>query len=125
MISAIAILLGVSLGVFVPIDLPVGLQQYTAIGIAAALDSVFGGALAHMENKFNNKMFYSGFFFNTLLAVIFTMLGDRLGVNLMFAAIVVFGTRIFNNLSRMRWIWLEGIERRRRVKLMSVEREEE
>ena len=113
MIPAIAILLGVLLGIFVPIDLPGGVLQYTSIGILAALDSVFGAAFAHMEKNFNSKMFYSGFFFNTLLAMMLTILGDWLGVNLMFAAIVVFGTRIFNNLANIRRVWVEGLRRRR------------
>ena len=46
--------------------------------------------------------FLSGLVTNALLAAGLTFLGDRLGVELYYAAIVAFGVRLFNNLAIIR-----------------------
>jgi len=51
-------------------------------------------------------VFSSGFFFNTLLAAGLAFLGERIGVDLYLAAVIVFGTRLFNNLATIRRILL-------------------
>ena len=45
------------------------------------------------------KIFVSGFFTNAFIAIVFTMFGERLDVDISLAAIFVFVYRIFNNLS--------------------------
>jgi len=73
-----------------------------SIGVLAALDSVFGGIRAYMEDTFDNTIFISGFITNTLLAAGLAYLGDRLGLELYLAAVVVFGVRLFQNLGIIR-----------------------
>ena len=46
--------------------------------------------------------FVSGFFGNALLAIILTVLGEKLNVDIYLAAIVVFVGRMFNNLGMIR-----------------------
>jgi small basic protein len=55
-----------------------------------------------LENRFDLFSFLSGFTFNSLLAAALTYLGDRLGIDLYMAAVVVFGVRLFDNLAIVR-----------------------
>jgi len=63
---------------------------------------LFGGMRAYMEDGFDNTIFVSGFFVNTFLAAGLAYIGDKLGVELYLAAVVVFGVRIFQNLAIIR-----------------------
>lgn len=96
------LLIGLLIGFSVPVLFPVILAKYMSIAVLAALDSVFGGIRAYMEDGFDNTIFISGFVVNTILAAGLAYLGDRLGVELYLAAVVVFGVRIFQNLGIIR-----------------------
>lgn len=77
-------------------------MRYTAIALLAAVDSILGALRADVEGEYDNLIFVSGFLINSMLAVLLTVLGDRLGVELEYAAIVAFGVRMFNNLAIIR-----------------------
>ncbi|MEL7658369.1 MAG: small basic family protein, partial [Bacillota bacterium] len=62
------LLIGLVIGFQMPILLPVVLAKYMSIAVLAALDSVFGGIRAYMEDGFDNTIFISGFIVNTFLA---------------------------------------------------------
>jgi small basic protein len=96
------LLLGMFIGFQMPVFLPYIYAKYMSIAVLAALDSVFGGIRAYMEDGFDNTVFVSGFIGNMLLAAGFAYLGDRLGVELYLAAVVVFGVRLFQNLGIIR-----------------------
>lgn len=96
------LIIGLIIGFQLPVMLPVIFVKYMSIGILAALDSVFGGIRAYMEDHYDNTIFISGFIVNTLLAAGLAYLGDRLGLELYLAAVVVFGTRLFDNLGVIR-----------------------
>lgn len=100
MLSCLA--LGLFLGFQLPVVLPSMFIKYWAIAILAALDSVMGGLRAYLENSFDNSVFTSGFIFNAILAGLLAYLGDRLGVELYLACILVFGMRLFDNLAEIR-----------------------
>ncbi|NLJ55588.1 MAG: small basic family protein [Firmicutes bacterium] len=110
------ILVGVILGLIFPFSFPVAYARYMAVAIMASLDSVFGGLRANMEHHFDPVIFLSGFFFNALLAAAFTYLGDRLGLEIYYAAVFAFGVRIFQNLAVMRRYLLDNwlTQRKRR-----------
>jgi small basic protein len=57
--------------------------------------SLYGG-------RFRQYHILTGFITNTLLAAGLAYLGDRLGVELYLAAVVVFGVRLFQNLAIIR-----------------------
>lgn len=59
-------------------------------------------ARSALEGKFNSLVLLSGLVCNALIAAVLAYLGDRLGVDLYTAAIIVFGIRIFSNLSAIR-----------------------
>lgn len=111
-LPVIGLLLGIIIGSVFSISIPAQYSRYTALGILAAMDSVLGAVRAELEGEYQNRVFLSGFFANTLLAAGLAFLGDRLGVELYYAAIVAFGVRLFNNLARIRRHVLELLSQR-------------
>jgi small basic protein len=101
-IPVLFLLLGLVIGLQFNITVPEEYARYTAVGILAALDSVFGALRAELDDSYDNRLFISGLFTNTALAAGLTFLGDRLGVDLSLAAVVAFGVRIFNNVAAIR-----------------------
>ncbi len=98
----VGLLVGIIISYLFSITIPVQYSRYTAMAILAASDSMLGAARAHLEDQYDNKIFISGFCVNTLLAGLLTFVGDRLGVEIYYAAIVAFGVRLFNNLAIIR-----------------------
>jgi small basic protein len=94
--------LGILVGLNAPLQIPPGYARYTAVMILAALDSILGAVKAWLNGNFENKVFLSGLLVNSIVAGALTYLGDKLGVELYFAAIVAFGVRIFDNLAVIR-----------------------
>ena len=106
----LAIILGCVLGAILGINAPMisyTYSSYLAIAIIAALDSVFGGIASVVNKKFDIKIFISGFFGNAILAILLTMLGEKLNVDIYLAAIVVFVWRMFINLAIVRRYYVE------------------
>ena len=87
-------------------SLPPYLAPYLSLAALAGMDSIFGGVRAGLEGKFHDDIFLSGFAVNTLLAGALAYLGDRIGVDLFLAAVVLLGGRVFLNLSLIRRYWL-------------------
>lgn len=98
----LGLLVGIVIGLQYPLQVPIAYAKYLSIGVLAALDSVFGGLRAAMEDKFDQTVFLTGFFSNSLMAGILAYMGDQLGVELYMAAVFVFGVRLFQNLGIIR-----------------------
>lgn len=117
LIMIIACVLGVVVGTNVPM-ISYTYSSYLAIAIIAALDSVFGGVASVINKRFEMKTFISGFFGNAILAILLTVLGEKLNVDIYLAAIVVFVGRMFNNLGIIRRYyvekWSENIKRKQK-----------
>lgn len=101
-IITISILLGILAGLYVPYNLTYDSLPYVAVALLAAIDTIFGGIRANFEKAFNVPMFVTGLFSNAILAILFVFVGNKLGIDLSLAVVVVFGVRIFNNLSNIR-----------------------
>lgn len=102
----IACILGAIVGANVPM-VSYTYSSYLAIAIIAALDSVFGGISSVINKRFDMKTFISGFFGNAILAILLTVIGEKLNVDIYLAAIVVFVGRMFNNLGIIRRYYVE------------------
>ena len=98
----IAAALGVLVGVLTNFQIPVTYARYTAVMLLAALDSIFGALKASLNGRYENAVFLSGLVTNSAVAGALTFLGDKLGVELYFAAIFAFGVRIFQNIAVIR-----------------------
>ncbi len=101
-IALLGILIGIFVGLYIPFELSTISSLYVSVGILAAIDSIIGAMRASLENKFDGIIFISGFFVNAILAITLSFLGDKLGVPIYYAAIFVFGTRLFNNIGIIR-----------------------
>ncbi|MFQ8978776.1 MAG: DUF1290 domain-containing protein [Veillonella sp.] len=69
-----------------------------------ALDAVFGGSRAALERTFDLSNFVLGFFSNVVLAVILVYVGDLIGINLYYVALIGFGLHVFINVGAIRKI---------------------
>lgn len=98
----IGLLIGTVVAIMLPITIPAAYSPYVAIALLGALDSAFGGITAMLRGRFQLNIFLSGFFGNAILAGIITFIGKQLDLDLFLAAVVVFGTRIFQNFAEMR-----------------------
>ncbi len=106
LIMIIACVLGAIVGLNAPM-ISYTYSSYLAIAIVAALDSVFGGIASVINKRFDMKTFISGFFGNAILAILLTVLGEKLNVDIYLAAIVVFVGRMFSNLGIIRRYYVE------------------
>ena len=108
----IAIIIGCIIGALIGMYAPMVSYTYSgylAIAIIAALDSVFGRIVATLKKNFNLTIFVTGFFGNAILAILLTILGQKLNVDIYLAAIVVFVGRMFTNLAIIRRYYIDII----------------
>lgn len=111
----LGLILGVSLGLLSDIQIPQLYSNYLSIAVLAALDTLFGGIRAHLQQIYDDKVFISGFFFNIALAAGLAFLGVHLGVDLYLAAVFAFGVRLFQNIAVIRRILLTKWSERGKV----------
>ena len=104
LIGIIALIIGIGLGLLFRPSVPEVIAPYLPIAVVAALDAVFGGLRAYLENIFDAKVFVISFVFNVLVAALIVYVGDQRGVGtqLSTAIIVVLGIRIFGNAAALR-----------------------
>jgi small basic protein len=102
LLPVFGLILGLVIGYISPFTIPVEYAKYFSVAIIVTLDSVLGGIRAYQEDHFDSTVFLSGFIANTLMASLLAYIGDKIGVDLYLAAIVAFGTRLFQNISIIR-----------------------
>lgn len=99
-------ILGAAIGFMVP-EIPYAYYDYTAVAILATLDSLFGGITSILKGKFDMKIFISGYFGNAIIAILLVALGEKLGVDIYLAAVIVFVQRMLINFSITRRILID------------------
>ena len=102
MYIVLSVLLGVLIGALLPWSIPAQYSIYAAVMLLAAIDAAAGGINARLHHKFRGSLFVSGALGNGLIAVFLTYMGERIGISLYLAAVVVFGTRLFQNFGEIR-----------------------
>ena len=110
LLAACGLLLGVILGILCPVIIPAAYSKVFSVALLAALDSVFGGFRAVVDDKFDTTIFISGFFVNALLAAMLVFIGDYLSIDMYYVALFAFGVRIFQNLAIIRRYLLKKYE---------------
>ena len=108
----LGLLLGLALGLLTDIQIPHAYENYLSIAVLAALDTIFGGIRAYLQQVYNDKVFITGFFFNIALAIGLAFIGVHLGVDLYLAAVFAFGVRLFQNIAIIRRILIQKWEDR-------------
>lgn len=112
MVGAIGLIIGILLGIIFKVNIPDQFSPYMSVAILACLDSVFGAIRASLSKNFQADIFISGFFGNALLAAGLAYLGDKLGVPIYLAAVIVFGGRVFDNFAIIRRLLIEKAKSR-------------
>jgi small basic protein len=107
LLPILGLIIGLIIGSFCPISIPQEYAKLFSVALLAALDTVFGGLRANAEEKFDTTVFITGFFTNALLAALLVYIGDRLGIDLYYVAMLAFGLRIFQNLAIIRRYFLK------------------
>lgn len=107
MVGLIGLLIGIIVGILWNVNIPSKFSPYISVAVLACLDSVFGAIRASLAKNFQTDIFISGFFGNAALAAVLAYLGDKMGVPIYIAAVVVFGGRIFDNFAIIRRLLLE------------------
>lgn len=104
LLAFVALAVGVVIGTVSGPEVPDAVAPYLPIAVVAALDAVFGGLRAYLDEIFDAKVFVVSFVFNVLVAAMIVWLGDQLGVGtqLSTAIVVVLGIRIFGNAAALR-----------------------
>ena len=102
MVELIGLVAGILLGVLYPLRISTAMTLYAGIGLLAALDSGLGGYRARLQGEFHTGIFLSGILGNAAIAVFLTWLGQKMGIPIYLAAVVVFGTRLFQNFGEIR-----------------------
>lgn len=100
------LILGIVIAIMTPFDIPVAYAKYTSVALLAALDSVFRGMRAAIERTFGLSIFITGFFSNSLLAALLVFLGNEVGIDLYYVALISFGLRLFQNTAAIRRLLL-------------------
>ena len=108
----LGLILGLAFGLLTDIQIPTMYENYLSIAVLAALDTLFGGIRAYLQQVYDDKVFISGFFFNIVLAAGLAFLGVHLGVDLYLAAIFAFGVRLFQNIAVIRRILIQKWDER-------------
>lgn len=96
--ALLGILIGILLGWLLPFTIPIEYTRYTAVVILGIADAIIGAIRAQLvKDHYDPWIFATGLFFNIILALVITLFGDMLGLDLYLAATVVFTFRIFSN----------------------------
>lgn len=103
---ALGAVLGVIVGKYLPV-IPYTYSVYVSVTILAILDTILGAIASKLKRRFDFKVFISGFFGNALLTMMLVYLGIKLNLDIHIAAVVVFVSRMFNNLSIIRRHYIE------------------
>lgn len=115
MLELIGLVAGLLIGTFFPWTIPAQWSLYVAAGLLAALDSALGGFRARVKGEFKLGVFLSGTIGNAAIAVFLTWLGQKLGLPLYLAAVLVFGTRMFQNFAEIRRELLTSKQKRAKI----------
>ena len=98
----LGLFLGFAIGYAFPLVIPMAYAKLFSVALLASLDAVFGGLRAAISGNFDNTVFISGFFINAFLAAFLVFVGDRLGIDLYYVALLALGFRIFKNMAILR-----------------------
>jgi small basic protein len=112
-VGLIGLTIGILLAYTLDISVPAEWASYLSVAALAGMDTAFGGWRAHLEGKFHLDVFLSGFIINSFLAALLAYFGDKIGVDLVLAAAVTLGGRMFLNLSLIRRYYLNQLSLKR------------
>lgn len=106
----IGLFVGIIVGYFVPVDIPIIYGPLLSVAFLAAIDSVLGASCAAIHDLYKTKIFVSGFFINSIVASALCYAGMKIGIDLYLVGVLVFGFRIFKNLGEIRRYYIDKVD---------------
>lgn len=102
------ILAGLIIGIFLGyiVQVPAN-EKIFAVILLAAIDSLCGGIAAKINSNFSDKMLMGGFLTNSAFGLALILLGNFLAMDLYYIALLIFGLRIFKNISVIKEFFLK------------------
>lgn len=97
---------GLLAGYLWPYAVPPQYGRLLAVAVMAGMDTVLGGVRASMEGNYDTDVFISGFFMNGILAAFLCYAANLIGIDLYLVAILIFGMRVFQNLTIIRKLYI-------------------
>ena len=82
-------------------------EKICAVIMLVAIDSICGGVVANINKNFSNRILIFGFLTNTIFGLILIFFGNFFGINLYCIALLIFGLRIFKNISALKDFFLK------------------
>ena len=98
----IGLITGIILGCLFPITITGAYTKLFSVVLLVAIDAVIGGLRAAVNEHFSDTVFITGFLTNALFAAFLVFIGENLGIDLYYVALLAFGFRIFKNLAGLR-----------------------
>ena len=100
-LPSLGLIIGLIIGTLFPISIPFISAKYLAVTSLSAIDSIFIGFKARLNNSFNTTLFIIEFLLNTIVAIGLVYLGDIMNTDLFMAVAIVLSARIFYNISSL------------------------
>ncbi|EKE02240.1 MAG: hypothetical protein ACD_20C00409G0003 [uncultured bacterium] len=100
-LPSVGLIIGLIIGSLFPFSIPVLSAKYLAVTALCAIDFIFVGFKARLNNHFNTAQFVIEFILNTIIAIGLVYLGDIMNVDLFMAVAIVLSARIFYNISSL------------------------
>lgn len=82
-------------------------EKICAVIMLVAIDSICGGVVAKLNSNFSDKILICGFAVNLIFGMILIFLGNFFEINLYCIALLIFGLRIFKNISILKSFFLK------------------
>ena len=95
----IGLIIGIIIGTLLPLEVLSVSNQVLTILVICATDALFCGLYAKIEKRFNALLFTFELILNLLIAFAIVYFGVIMGYDLFMAIAIIFGVRIFHNLS--------------------------
>lgn len=102
MLIFLGLALGILLGILSPIYISDEFAPYISIIIIVGVDTILTGIRSSLNKEFMNDIFITDFISNIVLSMILVFMGEKLGVPLHLAVLIVFVGRIFKNFALVR-----------------------
>lgn len=100
--ALLGLIAGIAAGCIFPLAMTGAYTKIFSVVLFVAIDSVFGGLRAMLNSHFDDTVLITGFAINAAFAAFLVVLGDNIGLDLYYVALLVFGFRIFKNLAGLR-----------------------
>jgi len=99
LLPIVGLVLGFTLANTLTFSVSEEMSVFIAVGLIITLDLLVEGTSRYLSNKFSLKAMLLTWFFNLLFAYFLLTIGNLMRVDLYIALFIVFGIKLFSNLS--------------------------